>query len=532
MCCCAAVAPMRNDPADFRPLRLQQPPMPADTALSPAHVMLLILALAAGLRLWSLLTHSYVAFNDETLQYFEQAHRLAYGSGVVPWEFIDGIRSWLLPGLIAGIMRLLSPFEDSPDAYVPAVRLCFVAMSLVVPWLGWRIGEARFGLPGAVAGGLMGAFSYELVYFAPAVMTEALAAHIALLALYLGETAPGGGMMAMRRLVFTGALFGVAAVLRYQYAPALALAALWQHGRSLREVLVLAIGALVTVLLFGGVLDAFTYGAPFQTIWLNFQRNALDGISVAMGTEPWYYPVAYFAAAWGGLAPLLALLALVGAMATPSLALLMMATLAVHMLSPHKELRFTYLALAIMPLLIGYGIAGVLRAAGRLRWLPGWACGAAAVAILATLLAGGEAMIARRHATPLDAWHRNRSTLLAYAAARNVPGLCGLGVRTEWVYFTGGYTYLHRDVPIYFETFAAAQRLEGSGFHMRLKVVRDGRPVPQYPDLALLGATDRFNVLIGRFWDRLPGFVPVACFGRGTADDRRICVFHRPGPCA
>ncbi len=517
---------MRNMP--FR--RRVQAAVPDETG--PHRVALAaILAVAAGVRLWATLTHTYVAFIDETFQYFEQAHRIVYGSGVVPWEFIDGIRSWLLPGIIAGLMRMLAPFEDSPQAYVLAVRLFFVLTSLIVPYVGFRLGERRFGLPGALAAGLSGALSYEAIYFAPVVMTEALATHLAFLALWIGEVAPTRGMPAIRRLAFAGVLYGLASVLRYQYAPAIALAALWQHGRSWREILPIALGGTLTVLLFSGVLDALTYDSPFQKIWLNFTRNALDGVSGAMGTEPWYYPAAYFLAAWGPLAAVLAVLAIAGALAAPSLAVMTIATLALHMLSPHKELRFTYLALAAMPLLIGLGIGMLLQGARGMRRLPPWACGSAAAATLAILLAGGEAVFALRGATPMDAWHRNRAELLAFAAARDVPGLCGLGVRTEWVYRSGGYTYLHRDVPIYFETFEAAQHLENSPIRLRLKVMRDGHSVPQYPDLALLGATSRFNVLIGRPWDRLPGYVQVACFGKGTLDDRANCVFRRPGGC-
>ena len=43
---------------------------------------------------------------DEAVQYLEQAHRLAFGSGLVPWEYRFGMRSWLLPVLLAGPMAL------------------------------------------------------------------------------------------------------------------------------------------------------------------------------------------------------------------------------------------------------------------------------------------------------------------------------------------------------------------------------------------------------------------------------------------
>ena len=46
-----------------------------------------------------------VVWPDEIFQTLEQAHRLAFGYGIVPWEFRAGARSWLLPGLLAGAME-------------------------------------------------------------------------------------------------------------------------------------------------------------------------------------------------------------------------------------------------------------------------------------------------------------------------------------------------------------------------------------------------------------------------------------------
>ena len=81
-----------------------------------------ILLLGLILRIGTCLTQTHVLFFDETIQYFEQGHRLAFGSGIVPWEFDDGIRSWLLPGLIALAMRASAWFSDSPMLYVDLVR--------------------------------------------------------------------------------------------------------------------------------------------------------------------------------------------------------------------------------------------------------------------------------------------------------------------------------------------------------------------------------------------------------------------------
>ena len=95
-----------------------------------------ILLLALVVRLTVAWTQVYVVYLDETFQYFEQAHRLAFGSGIVPWEFIDGARSWLLPGLIAGIMRATSVFSAEPMLYVRVTRSLCVVLSLSVVYSG------------------------------------------------------------------------------------------------------------------------------------------------------------------------------------------------------------------------------------------------------------------------------------------------------------------------------------------------------------------------------------------------------------
>jgi phosphatidylinositol glycan class B len=486
----------------------------------------LVLGVALALRLWNVLTHTYVAFPDETFQYFEQGHRLAFGSGVVPWEFIDGIRSWLLPGLIALIMRLVTVVSSEPAGYVLAVRICCIGASLSVPYVGFRLAERRYGPPGAVFVGLLCALWYDLIYFAPVVMTETLAAYTALWALWLSDVQVGA-CSPLHRLVLVGTIFGLACCLRYQYAPALALAALWQHGRDPRSLGAMLAGGGVVVILGSGVLDTLTWGAPFQSVWLHFIRNAVQGVAGAMETQVWYYLPAYFLVAWDVAAPLLLVLALVGAIRLPFLALAVAATVALHSMTPHKELRFIFLATAAVPILIGFGTAWVLQTAPLLRQVNT----VPTVIALAFVIASAVAVLTAAHATPTDAWHRDRSTVQAFDAAHAERGLCGLGVRTQWVYRSGGYSYLHRDVPIYFETFEAAQHLETSLFRLRLKVLLNGHPVLQYPAEQFAEHSGQFNVLIGRPWDGLQGFKTVICFGAGTPDDTAICIFRRPGGC-
>ena len=483
--------------------------------------MAAILLLALTVRLWVVATHTYLASPDETFQYLEPAHRLAFGSGVITWEYIDGIRSWLLPGAIAGIMRGVALFASGPEAYVMTLRVLCVLASLAVPYAGYRLAERHAGREAAFAAGLLCAFWPQAVYFAPVIMTEPLATDAALLAIWLGDDS-----RSTRRLLLAGALFGLAGALRYQYVPVLGVVAVVQHARHVRPFLLVAAGGIAVVVLFLGVLDAATWGMPFHSVWFNYLRNGPQGVSSAMGAEPWSYYLEYFLVAWGALTPVLLVLAGYGAVRVPVLAVAAIGTIGLHALVPHKELRFIVLASACIPTLLGIGLASVLA---RLKLTDRRRGVAAAVSALAVALF--LAVSTTSYATKPDAWHRDRSLLQATAAARAMPEVCGLAIRTAWVYRTGGYSYWHRDAPIYFETWNRAQVLPGSAFRLRLIGVLNGQTVPQYPGAAMAAHTGKFNAIVGTHTDGLPGFTEHSCYGAGTVDDPIWCLFTRPGGC-
>jgi len=161
------------------------------TGLTLACVLLLALAIRAYV-IW---TQTYLIFPDETFQYLEQGHRLAFGSGIIPWEFFDGVRSWLLPGITAAVMWIAAAFTSAPIDYLRLIRLLCAALSLIVVYAGFRMMLRRDGSPGALAAGLLCAVWFELLYFAPAVLTEAIGAHCAIGAMVLGD----GGEATVRR---------------------------------------------------------------------------------------------------------------------------------------------------------------------------------------------------------------------------------------------------------------------------------------------------------------------------------------------
>ncbi len=483
-----------------------------------------VLAVALGIRGAVVWTQIYVPFVDETFQYFEQGHRLAFGAGLLPWEFQDGARSWLLPGLIAGVMWVTSAVTADPLVYVRLIHLLCVVLSLAVVLAGFAMGQRRAGLLGGIVAGGVCAIWFDTIYFAPAVLTEVLAAHCAILAIWLGEREePATPLWATA----IGALFGLAFCLRYQYAPGLLAAMLWRYRLSWSDWRWLMLGGLSVVLPVAGVLDALTWGSPFQSIWLNIVRNSLQGVSAGMGVEPAGYYLSYLAVSLQPL-PVLGALAVLGAVRAPALGLAAAVTLLEHSLVPHKEVRFIYLVIAAAPVLIGLGILELPRIA-RVRLDRRLALAGTALALI---VCGGLSWWTGTVALG-PRWQFERANLQVFLAANREPEMCGLAVRDVWFWETGGYTWLHRDVPLYFADYDPGRTLPGIERKLSLIVINRGQSVPQITGDRLGAAVGRYSHMIAKRGDAEPGYEPVACFNdvarNGEPD---VCLFRRPGGCS
>ena len=132
-----------------------------------------LVALAILLRLQPILVEPSAVWPDEIFQTSEPAHRLVFGSGLVAWEFQLGVRSWLLPGIIAGLMELSRIIGDSPDYYLPVIAVGFAGLAAapVVCCFLWC--RPLFGITGALLAGLAVAVAAEPVYFgAPAICSS------------------------------------------------------------------------------------------------------------------------------------------------------------------------------------------------------------------------------------------------------------------------------------------------------------------------------------------------------------------------
>jgi hypothetical protein len=97
-----------------------------------------------------------MVWGDEIFQVSEQAHRLVYGSGLVPWEFQLGMRSWLLPGVIAALIELARIAGGGPDYYIPLIASSFAPLAAAPMVCVFLWGRQLFGLFGGwIAGAVV-----------------------------------------------------------------------------------------------------------------------------------------------------------------------------------------------------------------------------------------------------------------------------------------------------------------------------------------------------------------------------------------
>ena len=440
-----------------------------------------VLPIAAVLRIAVAVLDHGIFWPDEIYQVTEPAHRLAFGYGFRAWEFRDGIRSWLLPGLLAGVLRVADlAGVHSGLGLMTVVRVLFalagVAAVGATMALAWRIGGSVASL---IAGSLSLAFPMVLVLgghtFAESVSAPLLVGAAALVATREVRT---------RHAAIAGVLAAFAVVMRPQNAIVLlglaAVLAAWRVWRPLRAY-VLAAAAVALVPL---VLDWATWGAPFASMTRYVEFNLAHASE--FGTSSWHYYVDTLLSANGVLILLVVVGIFAAARRAPGLIAIIVVYLVAHSVVGHKELRFL---LPIVPIALGVaavGLAVVVEAtASRLSAREGRRRRALTTVVVALLVAmpvvgvveAAGATVGAYGRPHLNAnrsvWHLREGWNVLASRAGTDGVLCGLASVPTGPVVTGGYSYLHRNVPV---------------FAVTLDDLRATRELPRGANEAILGA--------------------------------------------
>ena len=472
----------------------------------PWRFLLPVLALAFAVRAAIALYGDFVLHPDEVMQYLEPAHRLVFGNGVTYWEFFYGARSWLVPGVVAGMLKVFDVFGlGEPFWYVGGVKLMFCAISLLIPVGMYFFARRHFGETSARVALLAGAFWYELVGFAHKPMTEfvATALLMALLVLCVRSS------VNRTRMVWLMALVAVLiAAVRLQYAP-LALLLLGVFFLRTAKKIHLAVAAGI-FLLAVGVFDAITWdGGLFHSYITNIRFNLVVDAGRA-GETPGYQFLWWLLLASVGLSALCMVIALRDVRHYGFLLAMVVLVLLIHSAQAHKEYRFVF---AVIPLWLMIGADVVARLAARVK-KPRYFFGTgsrllfAAVSlcgILNALPSQHQVYRAYSKETGKVQFIRDQDPVFAaYRYLAHAPGVLGVWHADRPYFNLPGYYYLHHKIPFY--DFSTG-RMINTGIETTLASV--SHIVAEDPNVVIPDYTvvKQFGVL--RIWRRDDNEAPV-----------------------
>ena len=441
----------------------RRPARPADNFLHPQQpaeapwkLLPAFLLAAFAVRAAIALSGDFVIHPDEVMQYLEPARRLVFDSGLVFWEYFYGARSWLVPGVVAGVLYICKALGlGEPAYYIAAVKLFFCFISIAIPWCMYAFCRRHWSEKTARTALVLGVFWYELAGFAHKPMTEFIAT--ALLMWLLVVAAPfAAAASSRRRWLLAGALGGLIVAVRFQYAPAaglILLVAFWRCGKTARTAI---IGGGAGVLAAVALLEAQIWGlddALFHSYYVNIKMNLIVGAGRAGESSVLHMPF-WLLLASGGLI----LAAVFGVFDNfrrrGFIAALMLLILLPHMLQNHREYRFIFAVIPLWLMLFADFIATRPGGAATARKILGAGfAGAGVVAFLGILNQipfQEKIYVGFSRGTDKAPFILNQDPIFkiyrALAADKSVRGAVDF---TRAYFNTGGYYYFGHDAPFY-----------------------------------------------------------------------------------
>jgi hypothetical protein len=231
-------------------------------------------------------------FLDHQFQYVDPAYHLGLGgSWHLYHDYVQGLRSWVYPLLLAGIFKLIAwTGLTEPQAMMTATRFVHGMISLVPVAAFWTLVVRWMGWQGQRPLLLFFAANWILVYSGVQPTGPTFSVGIALTAVFLFH-GPG------RLWPFvSGLLLGLAFSCRFQdafFGPVLLGAGLLQ--KRWRESVFFCLGCTITITM-QGLVDLFTWGTFLYSPFRYVAWNVFQGQMRGYGVQPWWLYAAYVCA--------------------------------------------------------------------------------------------------------------------------------------------------------------------------------------------------------------------------------------------
>jgi hypothetical protein len=426
-----------------------------ETDSSYRRIVWLIIAGGLLLRVALALFTDNLSHPDENFQIFEQAHRVVFGYGLIPWEFRFSVRSWLTPGLVAG---LLYPFKllgfDNPNLYIPAIRIILGLFSLWLVYSAYQLGRKIAGARAGLYAAFFCAFWYEIAYFSIRPLSEVWATTFFIAALAISYQEKN-----IFRHILAAFLVVMTAALRIHYLPLLIIYFIYIIHRPELKTRGAVVASFIATVIGVGLLERATSG-NFFTSYMNYiemNRN----FSFGGNLTPKFSPELILSLGYSSLFLhwILLLAGFIFLRKSLYLPLSAAIVLLVHSFVPLKEhlvsIRFIYLVIPALMITAGVLAENLMKRPGLLSrsGIPRITLILIFIGISATGLWGHLSFQQRVY--PDGILGRNPS-LQAYRYLSRSSNVSGVYDISEFWFQSGGYFYLHKNVPLYFESHPPA----------------------------------------------------------------------------
>ena len=428
---------------------------------------LTIFALSLFVRIYASMTSIAQIFPDEIFQTLEPAHKLIFGKGITYWEFKVGARSWFLPGIIAGIYKFLDVIGVKDPLYINiGVKIFFsIFNSLAVSVVYILFRRHYFPKKEAFLFTLPLAASYLLSYISVRTISESAALPAMVFAVYFASNYIE--KETKKDLLFAVLAAGTAYMIRFQtciFAFGLATAVFLTAKKRFQAALIFGFG-YVGMMLLQGIMDIFTWGKFCQSLLTYLDYNIIRKVSDNFSVSPWYFFLKEFAATFHPITYISAVALMISAIAkfkkNKSIFLFFFPFLfffIIHSAIAHKQPRFVFACCFAILVLSSEFFAFLCRKYGKNRKN-------AAIFLSIFLLFSLDAFPHMKYAplwnhsvTKIDNFDgKDKDKAKIFSGVLETEAELGrienlkraylFGVPQIW---SGGYSYFHKNAPIYF----------------------------------------------------------------------------------
>ncbi len=314
-----------------------------------------------------------VGFNhfDEHFQILEFAGlKLGLTSaGNLPWEYGCMMRPAFQPGFVYLVYKAISvtgitdPFIIACIIRLFSAALTFLSILMMIKAFGPGIREQRLFKSFL----LLSFFLWFIPYNASRFSSDTTSGVIFLIGLawFISRD-----KLTQSGYLVTGLIMGISFITRYQVAFMILGFAAWllfvKKARILN--LVQFSCGIILAILIGMLIDRWFYGDWVLTSVNYFRQNLVLGKASAFGTSPWWY---YFEQVFMNAIPPMSLVYIAGVILyawyypKDPVTWIIVPFLVIHFMIPHKEIRFLFPILGLLPIIIIRSADALLQARGE-----------------------------------------------------------------------------------------------------------------------------------------------------------------------